>query len=79
MVLAHDLDPALAGKLRTCTLSYAFSAQLKAAFQGSDRYVPLNYKQDFDAVRAVALKSGAAIRSGAASSGSGIDRKDAGQ
>ncbi len=61
MVLAHDLDPALSAKLRTCTFSYAFSPELKEAFQGADRYVPLNYKQDYEAVRNVAVKSGEAI------------------
>jgi phosphonate transport system substrate-binding protein len=61
MVLAHDLEPSLAAKLRTCTLSYAFSAELKTAFQGSDRYVPLDYKRDFESVREVAFKSGEAI------------------
>jgi hypothetical protein len=31
---------------------------LKAAFQGADRFLPMNYRQDFEAVREVALKSG---------------------
>ncbi len=73
MVLAHDLDPALAGKLRSCTLSYPFSAELTTAFQGADRFVPIDYRQDFVAVRAVARLSGEAI------SRPGRDRKDAGK
>ena len=58
MVLAHDLDPALAAKLKTCTLSYAFSPELKTAFQGSDRFLPLDYRRDFESVREVAQNSG---------------------
>ncbi len=54
MVMAHDLDPALAKVIRDCTLSYRFSPELMQAFKGSDRYLSLNYKQDFDAVRQVA-------------------------
>ncbi len=60
MVHAHDLDPALATLLKTCTFAYAFSPELKAAFQGSDRFAPLNYQRDFESVRDVAKNSGAA-------------------
>ncbi len=62
MVHAHDLDPALAKTIRECTLSYRFSPELVRAFQGSDRYLPMSYKQDFEAVREVAAKSGEADR-----------------
>ena len=65
LVLAHDLEPSLARKLRACTMAYAFSPELAAAFQGADRYVPLNYRRDFESVREVARKSGEAVsRSG---------------
>ena len=60
MVHAHDLEPALSARLKACTFSYAFSAELKTAFQGADQFLPLNYQRDFEAVRAVALRSGAA-------------------
>lgn len=61
MVHAHDLAPALAGRIRDCTLSYQFSPELKAAFKGADRYLPMNYRRDFEAVREVAIKSGDAL------------------
>lgn len=61
MVLAHDLEPALAKTIRECTLSYRFSPELIQAFQGSDRYVPLDYKHDFEGVREVVLKSGEVV------------------
>ena len=60
MVHAHDLEPVLSARLKACTFSYAFSAELKTAFQGADRFLPLNYRRDFEAVRAVSLNSGAA-------------------
>jgi len=61
MVLAHDLDPSLSARIRDCTLSYRFSPQLIEAFQGADRYLPMNYKRDFEAVRDVAKRSGEPI------------------
>ena len=61
MVMAHDLDSSLAATIRDCTLSYRFSPELVRAFQGADRYVPLNYRRDFDAVREVARRSGEPI------------------
>ena len=61
MVLAHDLELLLSQKIRACTFSYAFSSELKQAFHGADRYVPLHYQQDFAAVRDVATRSGEAF------------------
>lgn len=58
MVFAHDLAPALVKSIRDCTFNYKFSPSLVAAFQGSDRFVPLDYKRDFDSVRQVARASG---------------------
>ena len=58
MVFAHDLAPAVVKSIRDCTLNYRFSRQLVEAFQGSDRFVPLDYKRDFDSVREVAQASG---------------------
>jgi phosphonate transport system substrate-binding protein len=58
MVFAHDLAPPLIKSIRDCTLNYKFSPELAAAFQGSDRFVPLDYKRDFENVRQVANASG---------------------
>ena len=73
MVLAHDLEPALAKTIRECTLSYRFSPELNRAFQGSDRYVPMNYQQDFAAVRQVANDVG--LNSGESVGRSSVERK----
>lgn len=58
MVVAYDLHPNLREKIRSCTLSYRFTPELKAAFHGADRYVTMDYKHDFAAVRAVAKAAG---------------------
>ncbi|MBL8520399.1 MAG: phosphate/phosphite/phosphonate ABC transporter substrate-binding protein [Betaproteobacteria bacterium] len=55
---AHDLDPALAGKIRECTFGFRFPAELSGAFRGADRFVPLDYRKDFEPVRRVAAASG---------------------
>jgi phosphonate transport system substrate-binding protein len=55
---AHDLDPALVAKIRECTFAFRFPAELSNAFRGADRFVPLDYRRDFEAVRKVAEASG---------------------
>jgi phosphonate transport system substrate-binding protein len=55
---SHDLDPALAGKIRDCTFAFRFPPDLSNAFRGADRFVPLDYRRDFEAVRKVAAASG---------------------
>lgn len=64
MVHAHDLAPALAKSIRDCTLGYRFSPELVAAFQGSDRFLALDYKRDFEGVRQVANASGEVKKKG---------------
>ena len=56
--VAHDLDPVLRKTIEDCTFSFRFPAELSNAFRGPDRFVPLNYKRDFESVRRVALASG---------------------
>ena len=57
-VHAHDLRPALAAKVRACFFNYSFSDAEKREFNGEDRYVPVNYKDQWAVVREVAEKSG---------------------
>jgi phosphonate transport system substrate-binding protein len=63
MVMAHDLNEELAAKIATCTTSWRFTPELTKAFQGADRFWPLNYAKDFEMVRQVAKFSGQAINS----------------
>ncbi|MFN5542733.1 MAG: phosphate/phosphite/phosphonate ABC transporter substrate-binding protein [Betaproteobacteria bacterium] len=58
-VVVHDLLPELKKKIADCTINYRFTPELTAAFRGTaDRHWPLDYKEDYDAVRAVAKASG---------------------
>ncbi|MFM8989304.1 MAG: phosphate/phosphite/phosphonate ABC transporter substrate-binding protein [Alphaproteobacteria bacterium] len=57
-VHAHDLKPALSARIRECFFNYAFSEKEKREFNGEDRYVPVNYKDQWAVVREVAEKSG---------------------
>lgn len=55
---AHDLDPKLADKMLTCFYEYRFPAEMQKAFEGADRFFPINYRTAWEAVRVVAKGSG---------------------
>jgi len=55
---AHDLEPKLADKMLTCFYDYRFPAEMKKAFDGADRFFPINYQTHWEVVRAVAKGSG---------------------
>ena len=55
---AHDLDPKLVDKMLTCFYDYRFPPEMKKAFDGADRFFPINYQTHWDVVRAVAKGSG---------------------
>lgn len=55
---AHDLDPKLADKLTGCFYDYRFNDEMKKAFDGADRFFPINYKTTWEPVRAVAAAGG---------------------
>ncbi len=55
---AHDLDPKLADKMLSCFYDYRFPAEMKKAFDGADRFFPINYKTTWQVVRDVAEGSG---------------------
>ena len=55
---AHDLEPKLADKMLSCFYDYRFPAEMKKAFDGADRFFPINYQTTWDVVRAVAKGSG---------------------
>ncbi len=58
---SHDLDPALAAKLRECFASYKFTAEMTREFNGDDRFHPVNYQRDWAVVRKVAEDTGTAF------------------
>jgi len=55
---SHDLAPALSEKIKKCFFDYKFSAELQKEFLGDDRFLPVDYKKDWELVRAVAVASG---------------------
>lgn len=56
--IAHDLAPALAGKIRGCTFAFRYPPEMQKGFQGADRWLPIDYKKDWAIVRDVAAASG---------------------
>lgn len=58
---AHDLDPKLVDRMLNCFYEYRFPAEMKKAFDGADRFFPINYKTTWAVVRDVAKGSGAAF------------------
>ena len=55
---AHDLDPKLVDKMLGCFYDYRFPPEMKKAFDGADRFFPINYKTTWEVVRKVAESSG---------------------
>jgi len=50
--------PALAKKVRDCTYEFRFPPEMQKGFQGADRWLPIDYKKDWEMVRKVANDSG---------------------
>ncbi len=61
MSMAHDLRPELQKKIRECVLQYHYSPEMVKAFQGADRWWPVEYKRDWEAIRKVAAATGEAF------------------
>jgi phosphonate transport system substrate-binding protein len=61
MSMAHDLRPELQKKIRECVLQYHYSPEMVKTFQGADRWWPVEYKRDWDAIRKVAAATGEAF------------------
>src|SRR3954454_25083103 len=55
---AHDLAPTLVDKMLSCFYDYRFPPEMQKAFDGADRFFPINYKTTWEVVRAVAKGSG---------------------
>ena len=58
---AHDLDPKLVDRMLTCFYDYRFTPEMQKAFDGADRFFPINYKTTWQVVRDVASGSGQAF------------------
>ena len=51
---AHDLEPVFRDRMLKCFYDYRFTPEMKATFDGADRFFPITYKKDFALVRDVA-------------------------
>jgi len=58
---AHDLEPKLVDRMLGCFYDYRFPAEMKKAFDGADRFFPINYRTTWAVVRDVAKGSGQAF------------------
>ncbi len=58
IIMAHDLAPALQKKIRDCTYAFRFTPAMSKATQGADRWIPIDYKRDWEIVRQVAAGAG---------------------
>ncbi len=56
--IAHDLEPTLSKRITQCFYDYRFPDEMKKAFDGADRFFPVEYKKDWDVVRKVAESGG---------------------
>ena len=55
---AHDLEPAFRDKMLKCFYDYRYTDDMKKAFDGADRFYPINYKEHWAIVRQVAEGGG---------------------
>jgi phosphonate transport system substrate-binding protein len=55
---SSELDPKLVDKMLTCFYDYRFPPEMVKAFDGADRFFPINYKTTWEVVRDVAKGSG---------------------
>ena len=52
--MAHNLDPALAGKIKEAFFSFPWEGSaLKAEFKTEDRFVPITYQKDWSVIRKI--------------------------
>lgn len=55
---AHDLEPKFRDRMLKCFYDYRFTPEMQKAFDGADRFFPINYKKDYAIVRDVAEAAG---------------------
>jgi phosphonate transport system substrate-binding protein len=55
---AHDLEPKLRDTMLKCFYDYRFAPEMQKAFAGADRFYPITFMKDWEAVRKVAEGSG---------------------
>jgi len=58
MTYAYDLKPELQDKIRKCFADFQFPDSMKKEYPGTDRFMPITYKETWKPIRDVADKSG---------------------
>jgi phosphonate transport system substrate-binding protein len=56
--MAHDLAPALQQRVRECSYNFRYTPEMVKGFQGADRWLPIDYRKDWELIRHVAGGSG---------------------
>jgi phosphonate transport system substrate-binding protein len=54
---AHDLHPTLVAKIKDAFYSFRYPPDMLKAFEGADRFVPITYQKDWEAIRTIAEKA----------------------
>jgi phosphonate transport system substrate-binding protein len=62
---AHDLEPAFRDRMVKCFYDYRYTDEMKKAFDGADRFFPINFKEHWAIVRQVAEAGGEKFNSAA--------------
>ncbi len=56
--LAHDLEPALAAKIKKAFVDFRFPPEMQKQFGGADRFFPITYKKEWGLIREIAEATG---------------------
>lgn len=56
--MAFNLEPKLAQQIRTCFFDYKWPSAMVKNLEGNNRFVPINYKKDWQIIRVIAKASG---------------------
>ncbi len=51
---AHNLKPELAAKIREAMFEYDFAPEIMKLYKGSNHYLPVSYKDDWEIIRHIA-------------------------
>ena len=56
--ITYDLKPELSATIRKTMLEFKFPEEMQKQFNGTDRFLPINYKETWAPIREIAEKSG---------------------
>ncbi|HET6828078.1 MAG TPA: phosphonate ABC transporter substrate-binding protein, partial [Ramlibacter sp.] len=56
-IMTKDVAPEVAARVRKCSYTYSFPANLQKLLPGNDTFLPINYEKDFATVLEVYRKT----------------------